>query len=436
MNLKNKIKKLPKDILSIIEKSGALADEMSVSVYVVGGFVRDVLLGRPNLDVDIVVEGDGILFAENLKNILGGNLVKHIRFRTAVLSLENNLKVDIASSRSENYVSFGALPVVDKGTIRDDLFRRDFSINAMAAFINRHNFGYFLDYFKGRQDLKNKNIRVLHDLSFLEDATRMLRALRFEQRYGFRMEKHTRQLFAEAARRKMLDKISKHRVRDELILGLKEESPVKLLGRIDKLYGFSFICRGIKLTSSKKKFLKTIENTASSFCRDYPKKRALDAWLIIFIALLEGLDFKKIRKICHDFAFSKGDSRRILSFHEINKRIIKFLSRKRLKSSLVYQKFEPLSFEVIALIAAKVRSKIARKRINEYLLLHNGIALAINGSHLKELGFVPGPHFKKMLTKVLHAKIDKVVKDQEGEINFIKKHGFASQEPKLRGKFR
>lgn len=439
MNLENKIKLLPKDILSVIKKTGSLADSMDVGAYLVGGFVRDMLLRSQNLDLDIVIaprhkeaeharhsEGaqmDGILFAEKLSQILGAHLIKHKRFGTAVLTLPNHKKIDIATARKETYSRPGALPVVSSGLIYDDLMRRDFSINAMAVTINKHNFGKLSDYFNGIADLGKKRIRILHNLSFVDDPTRMLRAIRFGERYGFSLERTTLQFFKAARRESALSKVTKHRLRDELILMLKEAEPLKVIRSIHKLYGFSFIDARIKLSGVKLIFLKKLNKAIMIFKKHHPKKRTLDSWLIFFIGLLDGLDLEAAKKICADFAFSRGDTRRIVSYFDSHSEVIKRLSEKNIRPSSVYHLLEPLSFEVIVLIMAKQNKSDIIKKINEYLLVHNGIRLAVDGSDLKELGFVPGPHFKEMLVKTLYAKIDKVVKDKDEEIKFIKEHG-------------
>ena len=423
MNLAKKIKLLPGDIQLIIKKAGNLADKMGVSAYVVGGFVRDILLSKPNFDVDIVVEGDGIGFARALASILKAELIKHVRFATASLTLGSKLKVDIASARSETYAKPAVLPTVKPGTIGDDLARRDFTINAMAAAINKDDFGKLIDYFSSRADLATRKIRVLHDLSFIDDPTRMLRAVRFEQRYGFNMDRKTLNLFNRANGKKMLKYVTKHRIRDELILMLKEDRAVKMIKRVDKLYGLSFIHGRLRLSSANLKFLNELDKMIECFRVAYPKKRGLDSWLIFFTALLDGVKPADIKKICFEFAFKKCDTRRITLYHQEHRKVLKRIDKKGIRPSVIYQNLEPLSFEAIVLIMAKEKKTSIRKKINEFLLSHNGIKLVITGEDLRGLGFIPGPHFKKMLLKALHAKVDRVIKNKEDEIRFVKKHG-------------
>ena len=160
-------------------------------VYLVGGTVRDILLGEPSFDVDIAVEGDAIAFAQSLAEALGGRMRAHDKFGTAVVLYGDDERIDVVTARTESYESPGALPTVAPGSIEDDLFRRDFTINAIAVSLRGDEKGRVVDPFAGRTDLEAGRIRVLHDRSFLDDPTRIFRAVRYENRYGFRMDEHT-----------------------------------------------------------------------------------------------------------------------------------------------------------------------------------------------------------------------------------------------------
>ena len=186
--LVNNLENLPQDILRLFRQIGKIAQENNCRVYIVGGMIRDLYLGRENFDFDIVVEGDGIALAKKLADKFKAKLVDHEKFATAVLFVPNGIKIDIATARKETYEHPGALPNVVPGNIEDDLSRRDFSINAMAASLNPEDFGELIDFFDGLSDLKKKEIKVLHDLSFIDDPTRILRAIRFEQRLKFKIE--------------------------------------------------------------------------------------------------------------------------------------------------------------------------------------------------------------------------------------------------------
>ena len=236
---------LPTEILRLIRLIGAASRENGCDAFLVGGFVRDVLLGVRNFDLDIVVEGDAMRLAKDLVKKAGGSYVLHERFGTATAVLPwpvrskkirlDEVKIDFATARKERYKNPAALPTVEFSTVREDLYRRDFTINAMAVAVADKTFGHLIDFFGGRNDLLDKKIRVLHDASFLDDPTRILRAVRFEQRFDFKIEPRTEGLIKEALNKKMLDKTQKQRLRDELILILNEDRPGKALKRMDAL---------------------------------------------------------------------------------------------------------------------------------------------------------------------------------------------------------
>jgi tRNA nucleotidyltransferase (CCA-adding enzyme) len=194
--------------------------------------VRDLLLGVPNLDLDFVVEGDAIGLAKEFAEAVDGKLTVHPMFNTATVKLDK-WKVDFAMARTEIYAKPGALPTVKPGTLKTDLFRRDFTINAMAVCLNHEHYGELIDLYGGLDDLKNKLIRVLHEKSFSDDATRIWRAIRYEQRLGFRIEPDTLKLMKRD--RKMLKTVGGYRLRHELELVLSEKEPEQILVRADKL---------------------------------------------------------------------------------------------------------------------------------------------------------------------------------------------------------
>ena len=251
--ISRRLNKLPKRLLRIIFLVRDLACKQNVGVYLVGGFVRDLLLAVENFDLDIVVEKDGIDFAYKLSSMLDAGVVKHRAFGTATITKKDGFKIDIATSRKEFYPQPAVLPLVSQGSIQDDLFRRDFTINAMACHIDFEKFGQLVDIFGGLRDLKERCIRFLHNKSFIDDPTRIIRATRFEQRFGFNIDRNTLHFIKQAKKLKMLEKVQKHRIRDELILIFKERRPYKILKRLRQIYNLSFIDKNIKLRSNFKK---------------------------------------------------------------------------------------------------------------------------------------------------------------------------------------
>ncbi|MFC1667169.1 CCA tRNA nucleotidyltransferase [Candidatus Omnitrophota bacterium] len=227
-------RKFSKKAFDIIRAAGAVADKKGFCVYIVGGPVRDILLNRPNYDLDFVVEGDGIKFAETLTKTLKAGLKIHRAFGTATISCKN-FRIDVVTARKESYESPASYPDVEPGGIKEDLFRRDFTINAMAAAINKKNFGKLVDFCDGFKDLKKGIIRAMHDKSFIDDPTRIFRAVRFSIRFGFKIEPRTKRLMKEAILGGFLGEVNRGRVRKEIELFLKEKNPLKCLETFSNL---------------------------------------------------------------------------------------------------------------------------------------------------------------------------------------------------------
>jgi tRNA nucleotidyltransferase (CCA-adding enzyme) len=230
---KSLIEKLGVPVVEILEAAGREAQRLGFKAFLVGGLIRDLYLGKDNMDVDLVIEGDGIEFARIFAQRYRAELRFYERFGTATLTFPAGFKIDVATARVETYDRPAALPRVRPGRIEDDLYRRDFTINAMAIALSPITFGAIMDPFGGRADLKEKKIRVLHDRSFIDDPTRIFRALRFEGRLGFRMDESTQKLMQDALASGMLDRLEDYRITTELTLILQEEDPRPIIQRFE-----------------------------------------------------------------------------------------------------------------------------------------------------------------------------------------------------------
>jgi len=219
-------KKFPKEFFNIIKTVGETADRSGVRVYIVGGPVRDMLLKVPNYDLDFVVEGDGIKFADALNKRLKGEMRLHRAFKTATI-LCGDIRIDMVTARSETYERPASYPNVVPGTIKEDLLRRDFTINAMAVCLNKKNFGKLVDFFGGLEDLKKGVIRIMHDKSFIDDPTRIFRAVRFSTRFRFKIEPKTKRLMKKAILAGAIGEVNRGRIKKEIELFLKEKNPLK-----------------------------------------------------------------------------------------------------------------------------------------------------------------------------------------------------------------
>lgn len=227
---------LPEDVWRLLKKIGETASDLNMPVFLIGGIVRDILLNRPNDDIDIVAEGNGILLARGLKEAFGGEVVEHESFGTATWVTASGLSIDVVSSRLEYYEQPAALPEVETSVLSDDLERRDFTVNAMAIRLNAEAFGELIDPFGGQQDLIERRITILHNMSFVEDPTRIFRAIRFEARFGFKMDAQTEKFALES-----IDKViyvSPQRINEELKRLFKEGDPKSVIRRLFELHVF------------------------------------------------------------------------------------------------------------------------------------------------------------------------------------------------------
>jgi len=415
------LEKLPQDFKCLIYYLRELADNKGLPVYIVGGMVRDLLLDFKNLDLDIVVEGDGIGFAEDFARIHRAKLIRHRRFGTATAILKPGLKIDIATARKESYPEPACLPQVIPGILKDDLFRRDFSINAMAIKISGNDFGRLVDLFKGRDDLIGRKIRVLHDLSFVDDPTRILRAARFEKRYNFRIETRTMRLLKEATQKRMLEKVESQRLRDELILSLKEDNPLKLIRRIKTLAGLRFISVNLSFSRKSERLLRNIAREIAWFKKAHTRRRQLDFWLIYFMGVVDCLSAGDVSKVCKKFVFSRGEEKRIIGYKKINRRFILALRQSKVSPADIYTLLEPLSYEVIILLKAKYRNHYLDKHIIDFFEHYNGMRLHVSGDDLNKLGLKPGPRYQKIFKKVLKSRLNGMINTREEELRLIKK---------------
>lgn len=230
MNVQSRV---PASFRALLKRIGREANEAGIEAYAVGGCVRDWVIGTSATpDLDVVVEGDGIAFARRLAAALRAELTTHQQFGTSTLVVPQRLaalRLDVATCRKETYREPAAYPKVAPGTLRDDLFRRDFTINAMAMALGARRFGELVDPFEGWRDLRAKRLRVLHAASFRDDPTRILRAARFAARFGLALEAQTRRRLAQAAAGGWLSRVNRGRLHKELIRMAEEPDPTACL---------------------------------------------------------------------------------------------------------------------------------------------------------------------------------------------------------------
>ena len=417
---------LPGEVLSIIKRVAKVAEEHQLKAYVVGGFVRDLLLGEKNLDVDLVVEGDAIDFARHTAEKLDATVVAHKKFGTATLIVKRPIKgtrfkIDIAAARTETYKHPAALPSVEFGSIKDDLYRRDFTINAMAASMDMKNFGELIDFFNGRRDLKRKRISVLHDKSFIDDPTRIFRAVRFEQRYDFRIDRRTVAFIRNAVKQEMFEAVSGERLREEIELLLKEKEAVKAIRRMRNLHELRFISAGIRFDRASDALCGSIKRLHRRFGRYFSKKRSVDIWLVYFMVIIDRLGLKATMEVCSRFAMKRSDRLRLVSCKKSEKKVKRVLTdKKHVKPSRIYDVLEPLPYETLLFLMAKCGRHLNGRRVVNFLTRYNGIRLRIRGEDLKDMGMTPGPEFTRVLRKTLYARLDGKLGTRREELGFAR----------------
>jgi tRNA nucleotidyltransferase (CCA-adding enzyme) len=297
-------KNLPQELVNLSKKVVNLAINRNQKLYLVGGVVRDLLLGVPNLDLDFVVEGDAISLAKEFAEAVNGKLTTHPMFNTAAVKLDK-LKVDFAMARTETYAKPSALPTVKPGTLKTDLFRRDFTINAMAICLSPPEYGELVDLYGGLDDLQNKLIRVLHEKSFIDDATRIWRAIRYEQRLGFQIEPGTLKLLKRDV--VLLKTVGGYRLRRELELALSEKEPEEILVKADKL-------RALKELNTSLKADKWLVEKFQEARKSTPDKVNPDIYLVLLTCRLSEDEMAQIIKFLR---FSKEQVRIINEVREL-----------------------------------------------------------------------------------------------------------------------
>ncbi len=412
--------RIPDKIIKLLKDLGEIADGLDFSAYLVGGLVRDVILKRRNLDVDIVIEGDGIKFAKTCADHLGAKVRSYPKFGTAVLVMPGGFKIDIATARMEHYESPAALPIVKLSSLRRDLFRRDFTINTLAVHLNKGHYGTLIDHFGAMRDIKERVLRVIHNLSFVEDPTRILRAIRFEQRFGFRIGKLTKSLIQNAVNIHCFENLSGQRLFVELKLILKEEDPAGAIERMDEYDLLRFFSPELRLTEEVGEILKRIKGILVWFNLLYLGV-SYEPWKVYFLGLTSSLSDDALSDLAKRMEVHDKEIVSMISARQELRQALKEVSRlKERKHYSLYRILSPLTPEVLLYGMAKTRSEKIKKSISTFFTKLKGTKVSLNGRELITMGHKPGPLFKEIFDSILEAKLDGDVSTKEDEIQFVK----------------
>ena len=409
-----------KEVVSILKALGRTAGALGFEAYLVGGSVRDLFLRSKNLDLDLVIEGDGEIFARRFAETNPDVRVRvHKKFKTAKLLFGDGLIIDVATARLEYYQAPAALPIVELSSLKMDLYRRDFTINTLAVKLNPGDFGQLMDFFDGLRDMKSKTIRVLHNLSFVEDPTRVLRAVRFEQRFGFRIGKFTEGLIKNALKIDVFKMLSGSRLFGELKQMLNEEKAEDCLLRINELGLLHLIHPELRLAEKEARFL-TESNKALAWYRLSFLTKPIRQWLVYLLAISDGLNEEQMRVLCARLNLPQRLTEEIISQRGLARHAMNRLQRNRLRPSEIYGLLHNLRATYQLYVMSKANREWAKRSISLFLTNYSQVRPELTGHDLKEMGFEPGPLFKRILDRLLAARLDGEVNSVEEEAALIK----------------
>ncbi|MFO7952389.1 MAG: CBS domain-containing protein [Bacillota bacterium] len=410
---------LPKSMAKLLLQISHLAGRENKDVYLVGGIIRDLLLGYPpEKDLDFVTLDNAVDFSFELQKLIGGEIKYHDHFGTASISLEGYLRLDFVTARKEYYAAPAALPQVESSSLKNDLFRRDFTINTMACSLRGENYGELYDYYNGRTDLKNKVIRVLYKLSFVDDPLRILRAVRFEQRYDFSIEPETLKLIKNAVERRVLEKVSRHRLNQELRLIYKEPAPVNILKRFAELNIFPFLFPRIRPEQSTWQLLVNIEESLKLMEQDSWRKKP-DKELVYLSGLLLGLDSVERSAIIRKLNLSRERASKVITACKEIPAVVSQLNQAALSPSTVVNCLETLPVEAIIMAYALAESKTVREHLKLYMGALQHMQPSLGGRDLKKLGLEPGPRYRKIIDSLKQAVVDGEVRTPQEELDYV-----------------
>jgi len=388
---------------------------LRLGVYLVGGAPRDLILSGRLEDLDLLVEGAGEQFARDLAEALGGKVRAHARFGTAEVECLGG-RLDIATARRESYDGPASLPRVVPGTLEDDLQRRDFTVNTLVIDLGSGPPYEIVDSYGAMEDIEEGRLRVLHDGSFLDDPTRVLRGLRFESRFGFRMDEATERLARAALKEGAFDALSGDRLRREVfrLLEVEPEGCIESkLKRFGELGLAAILHPGLRIPTESLAWIGRSATASLDLPADVTR---VEAWRLVLPWLLGSLEPTELQATAERLALRPEDQRWLLSSREDLERVIEILRRPDLKPHEVDRCLRPLRSEQMARLLAFGEASVVqwvRRWLDEIRL----VRLSLTGRELTAAGFGPGPGIGRALESTLEARLDGSIRAEE-ELGF------------------
>ncbi|MBL3593629.1 MAG: CBS domain-containing protein [Synergistaceae bacterium] len=411
-------RRLPTETNHLLRRLGHMADAMGMKAFAVGGFVRDLLLGKINLDLDVVIEGDGVAFIKAWEGE-GYRVSVHERFRTGTIHFPGSLKVDVATARREFYEYPVAQPTVASDSLKHDLYRRDFTVNAMAVALCEERWGQLIDYFGGRRDLRRGFLKVLHNLSFVEDPTRVFRGVRLEQRLRLRLEDNTARLMKSCVKGGLLSLLSGLRVKSELEILFSEAAPLPALRRLREFGAWDVLFPGISADQETDRIVRRLAVFFRRLSHDLPSFND-ELWLVYLAALLFGSDETIQRSVMDRLHLAPRERRVVetsLFSHRSAENDLGGRAEKRVSEIWTYLQGVPLT-ACLFWAAATDRWRV-RRRLLHYLTRWHKVHPMLSGQEVLDLGYREGPQIGRILSGLRSARLDGAVETREEEIQWI-----------------
>ena len=419
-NLHNPLGTLNTDKLWLYKEIGLVSANLNMSAYAVGGSVRDMFLSLQNFDLDFVIEGSAIMVAEKLQSLYPDKfkiVSKHERFQTAALIYNGNDQclVDLSTARQEFYEYPAALPTVEPSLLKEDLFRRDFTINTLALALDPNQFANLVNYFNGLEDLKSGIIRVLHQFSFIEDPTRILRAARFASRFNFVIEQNTAQLASHAIEMGIFDNLAGVRMKEELRLILQSVNRLAALEILAKLGAkLRYLDEELEYGIEQRKLLRRAQQLLLRYALNKD-----DVWLVYLALLLSKLAPARLENVLTHLHLSADAKDAIMQGLALDEQLMPLDENP--KRSDVYKILHgknDISLAIAASLSAP--GSHCRRAIKLYIEELKDIKTDLTGQDLKKIGIEEGPQLGKLLQSLLAAKLDQMVINKQEELQFIK----------------
>jgi tRNA nucleotidyltransferase (CCA-adding enzyme) len=410
---------LPERVVTALEDIGKLAEKSGLNAYLVGGVVRDVLMGNSNMDIDIVVEGDAPALARKFASANKAKVAEHYKFKTAAVIFKDGFRVDFATSRTEYYTTPASAPEVEYASIRNDLYRRDFSINAMAMKLTGSGFGELLDFFGGQKDITDKKIRVLHSLSFVDDPSRCLRGIRFAVRYGFNIGPQTEKLLKHAVSLNLLERVVGQRMFLELKYILSEDAYTEALAMMKKFDILKFFHDKLAIDDFKLDRFCVLEKINGWYSFQF--REHADIWISRFCILFSDMNRQDMKQLATRLNVDgKLYDELAGAFYDVKQAVWQIKRTKVKKPSFLTQVFEKMCPEAVMATTVLLGASY-EPVLKDYFTRYRFITPSIDGNDLKALGLPPSGIYGEILREVKRAKLDGEIVTKEEETDLAVK---------------